>query len=162
MPGDRIGQVTATGDPDRPLVFEDTAVPGIYTLNPDNEKKTQLFAVNLESFESKLDYLAPPENEAMPREAMEAILKEKLPNRPLLSFVADPGQVNEVSMSARRGTRLWDTILWIVLIVALFEPWLANRISVLHYARPKDVAVLVSIGRTGRPEVAPQAEEVRS
>jgi hypothetical protein len=157
MPGDRVGQVTATGDAARPLVFEDTTQPGIYTLNPDNEKKVQFYAVNLESFESKLDYLTAPD-----AEAMESLLKEKLPNRLMLSFVADPAQINDVSLSARRGTRLWDFILWIVLIVALFEPWLANRISVLHYSRPKDVTVPPTVSRTGRPELAPQPQEVRS
>jgi hypothetical protein len=163
LPGDKLGNVTATSDPERPLVFEDTAAAGIYMLNPDQDKKTQFFAVNLPSAESKLTYLDEDLPADVPRqEAMEALLKERLPNRPMLSFLSDPGKAADASLSARRGTRLWDTVLWVVLLLALFEPLLANWISVRHYAKPKELGELPVSRTTSRGERTPEAQEVRS
>jgi hypothetical protein len=35
-----------------------------------------------------------------------------------------------------------------VLVIGVFEPWLANRISARLYARPKDVAAMTRAART--------------
>src|SRR5262249_46187724 len=149
-PDGSLGYAAMSNDPDRPLAFTDTAQPGIYTLVTPGKKEAAatdppagrqtdpLFAVNLESYESKLVYLddvlaTPPESgSASPRERaakMEAGLKERLPGRPLLTYVEDARQLADVSLAARRGIRLWDLVLAVVLVLALFEPWLANRIS---------------------------------
>ena len=57
----------------------------------------------------------------------------------MVYYVDDPGRTAEMALSARRGFKLWDIILVIVLAIALFEPWLANRISLRHYARPQQL-----------------------
>jgi hypothetical protein len=137
------GYASMSHDPEYPLEFTDTAQAGIYTLFPDQKDRTQLFAVNLDPYESDLTYL----DDVLLRQydgqgsedKVEAGLKKLLPNRPLVSFVADPARVQEVSLAARRGVKLWDILLWVVLVLVLFEPWLANRISLRHYARPREL-----------------------
>jgi uncharacterized membrane protein len=132
------GTATAIDDPERPLVFQNAYQPGIYRLGTtDNKDSAPLVAVNLPSYESNLAYL----DDVYPESAAaEARLREVFPHLPLLTYIPDPGQVTEVSLSARRGIKLWDIALAVVLLIALFEPWLANRISMRHYARPKEVA----------------------
>jgi hypothetical protein len=46
-----------------------------------------------------------------------------------------------------------------VLVLVLFEPWLANRISVRHYAQPKGVTP-DSTPRAGRWGRVPETEVV--
>jgi hypothetical protein len=131
------------------LGFGDTALPGVYQLlGTDNKREGPLFAVNLESAESKLTYLDEElarrddgRENVSTRETVEEGLKEWLPGRPLLTYVDDPARVAEVALTARRGVKLWDVALAVVLLLALFEPWLANRISARHYARPREPAV---------------------
>ena len=48
----------ATGDPDEPLAFTETAEAGVYSLlDPSKPDARRVFAVNLESYESDLRYL---------------------------------------------------------------------------------------------------------
>jgi hypothetical protein len=143
-PDGTVGRVTLNGqDPDRPVVFTDTTQPGIYTLLGDKADKAPQLAVNLDAYESRLTYLddafSGQDRAATDRsERIEAGLKEYLPGRPLVNYVADSSGIGEASLAARRGFKLWDVVLVIVLAIALFEPWLANRISLRHYARPKE------------------------
>lgn len=146
-----IGHATTTDDVNRPLVFKDTVQPGIYSLTPDKNEAARLIAVNLESYESDLTYLddvlgtrATDRAYATPEAKVEAGLKELLPGRPLVYYVDEPARVSEVSLSARRGFKLWDIVLAVVLAIALFEPWLANRISMRHYARPRDTTAIAA------------------
>lgn len=100
------------------LVFANTAQAGVYrVLEVGNESTDGRFAANLESFESDLTYLD------------ESGLRELFADSPSITYIADPLQVNEISRTSRRGVALWDVVLWIVLAVALVEPWLANRIN---------------------------------
>jgi hypothetical protein len=168
-PDGTTGYATLSNDPDRPLVFTDTAQAGVYTLYPDQKDRAQPFAVNLDRFESDLTYLfddtlgdASSDGQV---EAAQAELKKLLPGRPLVYLVADPAGVGEVSSGARHSSKLWVYVLAVVLILALLEPWLANRISMRHYARPDKLpdAGGPRVGRWGRlPEsdAAPAAEEV--
>jgi hypothetical protein len=185
-PDGSLGYATMSNDADRPLVFTDTAQPGIYTLVTPGKKEAPtvgqatekrgdpLFAVNLESYESKLVYLddvltTPAESgsaSAQERTSkMEAGLKELLPGRPLLTYVEDASQLADVSLAARRGIKLWDLVLAVVLALALFEPWLANRISLRHYARPAEApaATAARTERLGRapPRLEPQTHATR-
>ena len=96
---------------------------------------------------------------------IEAGFKTLLPNRDVVAYVSDPARIHEVSLSSRRGSELWDIILWGLLVLVLFEPWLANRISMRHYAQPKGVTAdaVPREGRWGRlpgPEAAGAAQEV--
>jgi hypothetical protein len=47
----------------------------------------------------------------------------------------------------------------VVLALLLFEPWLANRISMRHYAKPRDLPEAPAI-RGGRWSPAPGQESV--
>jgi hypothetical protein len=155
-----------TGD-NPSFLFSDTAEPGIYTLlTPDQKGTLGLFAVNLESYESDLtsldDVLDGREEGKTKQERMEAGLK-KLLGRDLVTYVENPERVTEEAAAARSGTKLWDWILLVVLAVALFEPWLANRISARHYAKPRQPVLAGPEGAhaAGSPTERP-AEEVRS
>ena len=132
-----------------PLEFSDTVQPGVYAVVPPDNRGAadgpprQMFVANLEGYESDLTYLddvlasRSRAGKLLSRQAaIESGLKELLPGRPLVAYVGDPARVSEASMTARRGFKLWDLVLWIVLLIALFEPWLANRISLRHYAGP--------------------------
>jgi hypothetical protein len=172
-PDGTTGYATMSSDPERPLVFTDTSQAGVYTLYPDQKERAQPFAVNLDRFESDLSYLfddvlGDPEERAPSKEQIDtaqAEMKKLLPGRPLVYLVADPGQIGEVSLTARHSSKLWMYVLAVVLILALLEPWLANRISLRHYARPDRLPETAPprVGRWGRiptSEAAPPAEEV--
>ncbi len=71
------------------------------------------------------------------REAcIEAGLKKLLGDSPLVAYVPDPTRISELSVAASRGIKLWTLVLWAALFIALFEPWLANRISFRQYGKP--------------------------
>jgi hypothetical protein len=155
---DSNSAAAVTGDdPTHPLVFAETLLPGIYAIDPDRKDKAPLFAVNLEGYESDLTYLddvladrATAQSYPSRQAKIEAGLKELLPGRPLVRYVEDPAKVGEV-LSQGNGLALWDMGLWLVLLIGLFEPWLANRISLRLYGRPREVAQ----GATRRSEVLP-------
>jgi hypothetical protein len=165
---------TRSDDPANAVEFNDTFQPGIYTFrllkkegapNPVREENAAnagrpdnapQIAVNLENYESDLTYLDDQlagqgdGDEQIPREAhIEAGLKAYLPGRQFITYVPDPRRINEVSLTATAGWKLWDYLLFVVLAFALFEPLLANRISVRHYARPRELSETAG-RRTGR------------
>jgi hypothetical protein len=151
-----LGHATYTGDTDHPLVFNDTTQPGVYSvIASDKKAASSCFAVNLDGYESDLRYLddilaEQDESDASREAKIEAGLKKLLPGRPLVTYVNDPGNVGEVALGASRGLKLWDYVLFVVLLIAVVEPWLANRISLRHYTR--------AAARTGvRPAAFPPA-----
>ncbi|HEY7423376.1 MAG TPA: hypothetical protein VH682_03965, partial [Gemmataceae bacterium] len=149
--------------------FEDTSQPGIYTLvRPDQKDPAGLFAVNLDGYESDLTYLDNLLDEEItdaalttPETCMLAALKNRW-NRPVMSYVDSPAEVGGALSTARHGYKLWDYLLFVVLLVALFEPWLANRISARLYGRPRATPAvgLAGVARNGRtlPQSSPEAE----
>jgi hypothetical protein len=143
------------------LVFSDTSQAGIYrVLTTDQKEQVGLFAVNVESYESDLTYLddvlAERGDETQSRaERIEGELK-KLLDRPLVTYIENPEQVRDAAQVARGGLRLWDRVLLVVLVIGLFEPWLANRISARHYGRPASAPVLAG------PQTRGRAVEVRA
>jgi hypothetical protein len=121
--------------------FRDTAEPGVYAVLSAEEKPLGLFAVNLEGHESDLSYLDdpgddPPEGQ---HERVVKDLKTALGGPPLVTYTEDVGGLKAALGDSRRGMKLWDIVLVVVLLIGLFEPWLANQISARLYARPKDV-----------------------
>lgn len=112
-----------------PLEFTGTDQVGVYELTGEDGSR-QTFVANLEGYESDLTYL---DDVLAARDGVAAGFKDLLVDRPLVSFVDDPARLTEVSLNARRGFKLWDIFLVVVLLIALFEPWLANRISLRHY-----------------------------
>lgn len=136
-PDGTVGYAT-TGDAGTAgLVFTDTVQPGVYSLyDPAKPDSVRMFAVNLDGYESDLRYLDDVLADRAAGKALssratrvEAGLRELLPGRPMVYFVEHPERVAEASGQARHGTKLWDLLLLAALAVALFEPWLANRIS---------------------------------
>lgn len=175
-PDGTVGHATATDDPKVPLAFSDMSQPGVYTMfSPDKPNESQTFVANLDSYESDLTYLDDvlAERDSAAKLAtrqmkIESGFKELLPGRPLVTYVDDPVRVTEASLSARRGIKLWDIILFIVLIIALVEPWLANRISLLHYTsaasvpatRGKGIRAPTGLDRYVAPTKEPEVSRV--
>ncbi len=173
-PDGTTGRVAMTDDPDHPLAFADTNQAGVYRMVQEKQDQGQLFAVNLESYESDLTYLddvlADRDDDKQygsREEKVQAGLRGLLPGRPpdLISYVDDPERVNDIALGARRGIKLWDVFLWVVLVIALFEPYLANRISARHYAKPKDLERGTPVpaavpAAPAVPQPAPRPEEV--
>jgi hypothetical protein len=142
--------VPSRDDPSR-LVLTDTAMIGIYSFTrSDRPDRPAMVAVNLPSDESNLlalDESLPLrfpeiEDEMDSNQRMLAGLRKLLPNHPeaLVQFVDDPSQVGDVATGVRRGVKFWDILLILVLLIALFEPWLANRITSQHYGDVKPLA----------------------
>jgi hypothetical protein len=161
------GYATMTRDADKPLEFTETEQAGVYTLHPGHKNRMQKFAVNLDPFESRLTYLddllaaRSSAGAAEPADQrVQAGFKEFLPGRPLVHFVGNPSHVVQASEEARGSINLWWTLLWVVLVLVLFEPWLANRISVRHYAKPRDLSQ-AEVPRTGRWGRLPASEIAR-
>ncbi len=153
-PDGAIGHATTSDDPRVPLEFADTTQLGVYTLSGTNQV-AQVFVANLEGYESDLTYL---DDVLAARGNVERGLKQLLPGRALVNYVESPARLAEASLGARRGLKLWDIFLVVVLLIALFEPWLANRISLRHYAQPasgksggSDIPVAIGRGRNAPP-----------
>ncbi len=133
------GTPETTGD-SPVLTFSDTTQPGVYSvLSTDLKEQAGMFAVNLESYETDLTYLddvlAEQGDAGVPRtKRIEAGFKTLL-NRRLVTFIDGTENVGEQVASARGESRLWDVILLIVLALAVFEPWLANRISLMRHGK---------------------------
>jgi hypothetical protein len=137
--------------------FTDTLEPGIYTiLRSDQQTRVGLFAVNLDSYESDLSYLDEPLSDESSTERnarVVAELKERLGRPPLVSYVDDPCTLADAMGTGRRGLKLWDIVLVVVLLVGLIEPWLANQISRRLYGRVAAAPVAVGPPGSTRPTI---------
>jgi len=122
-------------DPRRPDaagadVFADTEEAGVYRIGPAGGKAetepTAMFAANL----------PPAESQPRPagREALEPLGGEDVP----VVYIDDPEAVATAGAEARHGYGLWDLLLGFCLVVALVEPWVANRLSKRRAARATD------------------------
>jgi hypothetical protein len=151
LPGDDKGRwvqkpdgkrVAATrGDDSGAFTFSDTHEPGVYTvLKADQETRVGLFAVNLESYESDLTYLGTGDNDVVKD------LQVRLGQPPLVTYVDDPGKLSDALGGSGRAFKLWDVILVVVLLIGLFEPWLANQISIRLYGKPREAPAVVGPG----------------
>ncbi len=118
------------------LSFSDTVQPGVYRVRTTEKEPVALFAVNLESYESDLacrdDLLAAEDRKGDRTQRIESGLKEML-GRQLVAFIDNAEFVREEAAGVAGSTPLWDVFLVLVLGVALFEPWFANRISLRRY-----------------------------
>ena len=157
-PDDTSSYVAPNPDASQATFLDDTVQPGVYSIASARGSETggsetrgkndeERFAVNLESFESDLRYLddffaeESAENAKSDREErVRTGFAGLLPENPLVTFVPDANRVGEASLVARRGFKLWDLFLAVVLGFALFEPWFANRISMRMYLRSNENA----------------------
>ena len=104
----------------------------------DQETRVGLFAVNLETYESDLTYLDEPLIDELPKDRTDRVtadLKQRLGQPPLVTYVDDASALTDALGGARRGIKLWDVLLMVVLLIGLFEPWLANQITRRFYGR---------------------------
>lgn len=142
-PDDSLSYAAPAEDNPGRIEFNDTDLPGLYAVSAADAPAAAIqFVTNLESYESDLRYLDEvfaesdrPGEAASPAKKIERGFADLLPGNPLVTYVADPAEILGVSQSARRGFKLWDMVLVLVLLLALFEPWFANRISWKTYAR---------------------------
>jgi hypothetical protein len=104
-----------------PDTFTDTQQAGLYTVRFATESETapprMLFATNLPSEESQLQYLLPEEIKTLIGSDNPAIV------------VDNPESAKEAIVLARQGYGLWDLFLGAALVVALIEPLLARQLS---------------------------------
>jgi hypothetical protein len=148
-------RVLAERGPGGDYVFTDTVEPGVYAV--DTRGRNLKFAVNLEGRESDLTYLQADGNEAAVKE-----LKERLGGAENVAYLDSPDRLDEVLGGARRGWPLWTIFLVLVLLIGLFEPWLANQISArlfgkapaLPLASPEGRAAAASLPALARTEGA--------
>jgi hypothetical protein len=155
-PDNSLAYAKVSADGAGGLEFTDSMQPGVYTVyTSDKKEAAQQFVANLEGRESDLTYqdqeLARRDDlpGRSPEERIAAGLKEMLPGRPQLYYIADPARATEVAQTVHRGFGLWDYLLAVVLAVALFEPWFANRINSRHYSSP-DLKPELAAPRAGR------------
>ena len=142
-PDGQTGNVGSSNDPAAPFQFAETHSAGVYRIYPPGQSnKGQLFVANVDSYESDLTSLVDALGERQTEQEYKnmddkilAGLKQLMPDRPLVSYVGDPSKVSQVSAAARRGFELWNLVLIAALLFALFEPWLANRISLAQYLK---------------------------
>ncbi|MDP6553721.1 MAG: BatA domain-containing protein [Pirellulaceae bacterium] len=146
-PDGTIGNVGTTSNSSAHFSFDDTRQVGVYSIYAASAPgDAGMFVANLESYESDLTYLdqvlpdASAADSTSDKVSIEQGIRDVLlPDRALVSYVDDPARVAEVSLSARRGVRLWDLLLFLTLAVALLEPWFANRISLRRISKPNRV-----------------------
>jgi hypothetical protein len=141
-----VSAVPAKNDPSRWFVNA-TQHPGIYEFSFGG--KRELVAVNLPRDESLLVGLDetvlerfPPGEGDKRAEQIRKGLAKLLPKHPaeLVYYVDDPATFNTSDSPSRGGRELWTVVLLVVVFIALAEPWLANRISLLHYGKAKPIA----------------------
>jgi len=158
------GQYAAArwNEAERVMEFTDADRAGVYAVETADRKPLGLFAVNTESYESKLTYLDEAFAELSDpgrRAKVEAGLKKsRLANRPLAVYVDDPSQATQAGGGG--DPNLWVWVLLAVLVVAVAEPTLANRISALLFSRPRSAPDLAPAVRTAPVAVEAKAEEV--
>lgn len=153
------------------IEFTNTEQPGVYSVTAtDVASPAMQFVANLESYESDLRFLddvlaeiEQPVRQLSRDERIERGLADLLPGHPLVTYVANAGNIIGASQAARRGFKLWDVVLVVVLLLALFEPWFANWISWRTYVRAEGTTKSrrhevrtkhETVGRTSTPVIS--------
>ncbi len=133
MPDGRVGY----GRPDprdasatSATVFADVERAGVYRVRSATEGESGpprvMFAANMPAEESA--------QRAAGREEIEAVGGEDTP----VICLDEPESVSDAGAMARHGYGLWNLLLRLALVVALIEPWVANRLSKRRAARVAD------------------------
>jgi hypothetical protein len=149
-PDGKIEPATLSRDGSGAYEYNGATEPGVYAvLKSDLETKVGLFAVNLDPYESDLTYLDDPEDgeaAAAVKARVESQLKRRLGKPPLLRYVSGTEDLASTLGGSAGTWRLWNVFLVIVLLVGLFEPWLANQISGRMYGKPSHAPVIAAPG----------------
>lgn len=102
------------------MVFNNAEAAGVYALRGGGRRDDAprlLFAANVPSDEA--------DPVSLDRAAIASFVGQDTP----WDFVSESDSTVDVGASARRGYGLWDQLLFLALMVGLFEPWLANRLT---------------------------------
>ena len=148
------------------MEFNGADHPGVYAVETADRKPVGLFAVNTENYESKLTYL----DDAAGRPPRRRPAGEGRGGPEGIAAGEPAG--GGVSGRPDRGTaaggfgdpNVWVWVLLAVLIVAVAEPTLANRISALLFSKSRPAPDLTPAGRS-RPtatEATPTPEVIAS
>jgi len=112
---------TDSGKPDdnktpAPATFDETYWPGVYfaRIVSGQPRREFCFAVNRDTTESTTEL------------ATFDKLRDTLPLR-RMRYAATPEEVQQVVTRMRKGAELWDIVLIVVLLVLVFEVYVANR-----------------------------------
>ncbi|MCE9592530.1 MAG: BatA domain-containing protein [Planctomycetes bacterium] len=104
-----------------PLEFTATEHAGVYRVRSATDgadtPPRYLFSVNI------------PGDESEPTRFDKEALSTAMSPDTTWSYADGPDAAVEVGQVARQGLGLWDQLLLAALLVAVFEPWLANRLS---------------------------------
>ena len=137
-PDRTVGVFEALSDPTlRQVSFSETEQPGIYRFEEaGSDGSRRAFAVNLEAGESDLRSIElTDENLADPT----GPLAEALPwiGSKRLKVADDAVELGAQAGVGRSRSDLWEILMWIVLLIAILEPALANWITSKHYLKPR-------------------------
>ncbi len=127
------------------LAFSQTESAGIYEVrdggDADAARPAFLFAANTPSSESQAQYVSDPQSTGPLVDA-----------RASWHFVSPPHAIIRHSRGVREGLGLWNVLLIIALAVALFEPWLANRLTRLRGHRASDALGRRTVATPNEPK----------
>lgn len=147
-------------DETKAMEFMGADRPGVYAVETADRKPVGLFAVNTENYESKLTYLDDlfADGPGADRRAkVEAGLKgSRLANRPAAAFLGDADQA--ATAGGFGDSNVWVWVLVAVLIVAVAEPTLANRISALLFSKSRPAPDLTPTDRSHPTATMPTPE----
>jgi len=133
-PDRTIGVFEAVADPTlRQLDFNETEQPGVYRFDESgSDGNGRAFAVNLEAGESDLSAIEVGDKPI-------DVFGESLPwvDESRLVVVDDATKLESQAGVGRSRSELWEILLWLVLLVAVLEPALANWITSMHYLKPR-------------------------
>jgi len=133
-PDRTIGVFEAMADPtQRQVVFNETDQPGIYRFDESGtDGSGRAFAVNLEAGESDLTAIEITDD-------LSASFGESLPwvGSQRLVVVDDAVTLGGQAGVGHSRSELWEILMWIVLLIAVLEPALANWITSRHYLKPR-------------------------
>ena len=137
-PDRTVGVFEALSDSSlRQVSFSETEQPGIYRFEEaGSDGSSRAFAVNLEAGESDLRSIElTDENLADPT----GPLAEALPwvGSDRLKVADDAVELGAQAGVGRSRSDLWEILMWIVLLIAILEPALANWITSKHYLKPR-------------------------
>jgi len=104
------------------VTYQKTDQAGIYQIEHSQlgQKRREMFALNLKTAESDLSKLSDDELKALTTHSGK-IAKVHL--------ISQPEKLTGAAAQTLMGAGLWDKLLFVVLLIALLEPFIANRIA---------------------------------
>jgi len=157
-PDRTIGVFESMADPTlRQVAFSETDQPGVYRFDESGtDGSSRSFAVNLEAGESDLTAIELTDD-------LSASFGDALPwvGPKRLVVVDDAATLGSQAGVGRSRSELWEILMWVVLLIAVLEPALANWITSRHYLKPRTDPKTIAVP-TGRIELGGDIDSVNS